>query len=67
MEGRTTAMGRPAPRAASSDSARLFANVYVLGQPSLRARRVAARVSRFRTQRCRFFRMNSSTSRPGGR
>ena len=56
MDGRTTAMGSPAPRVASSDSAKLFVNVYVLGQPSSFARRVPAAVICWRTQRVLFLR-----------
>src|SRR5579864_807301 len=44
MAGRTTAIGRPAPRFAMSDSARLLVRVYVFGQPSSLARRVPASV-----------------------
>src|ERR1700732_4576660 len=62
IDGRTTALGSPAPRVVSSDSAKLLVKVYVLGQPSLRARRVPARVRRLRIHRRRFFRINSPTS-----
>src|ERR1035437_1383228 len=44
MDGRTIAIGSPAPCFAISDSARLLVKVYVFGQPNSLARRVASSV-----------------------
>ena len=61
------AIGSPAPRVASKDSPRLLVNVYVLGQPSRRARRVPARVRRLRSQRMPILADQIvQISRPGG-
>src|SRR5580704_3721191 len=51
IAGRTTAIGKPAPRFTISDSARLLVSVYVLGQPNSLARRVPASVRYVFSQR----------------
>src|ERR1700693_1803510 len=43
IDGRTMAIGKSLPRVASTDSPKLFVNVYVLGHPRCCARRIPIR------------------------
>src|SRR5215469_3687883 len=60
IDGRTSAIaafGFSFRKLRIIDSARLFVNVYVLGQPSSFARRLPASIISWRSQRTRFFRI----------